>query len=279
CNVNCHSKCMYSVPQNCSRKNSVESNVSDDSRYMFGNDLIKQVQAEKGKIPLVVEKCIESVEARGMDYEGIYRKSGGVGQMRQIQLAFEKAETPNLIDEEKWNDICAVTSVLKQYFRELPNPLFTYELHSKFMEAIMMADSTEQMQTMTQLIQMLPIENFNTLKYLMLHLHRVQEGQKENLMTCKNLAVIFGPTLLRHKEENRDLLEMTYKIGVIEFILNNVDKLFIIKTLPSKSLPEEHRKAHLPPVAKGEDLSAVFANYASISALPAVPPRENAGYI
>lgn len=73
---------------------------------------------------------------KGMDYEGIYRKSGGVGQMRQIQQSFEKGEIPNLIDEEKWNDICAVTSVLKQYFRELPNPLFTYELHSKFMDAM-----------------------------------------------------------------------------------------------------------------------------------------------
>jgi hypothetical protein len=103
---------------------------------MFGNDLIKQIQAEKSKIPLVVEKCIESVESRGMDYEGIYRKSGGVGQMRQIQQAFEKGDELNLIDEEKWNDICAVTSVLKQYFRELPNPLFTYELHSKYIDAM-----------------------------------------------------------------------------------------------------------------------------------------------
>jgi hypothetical protein len=38
---------------------------ADNTRFMFGNDLIKQVQAEKSKIPLVVEKCIESVESRG----------------------------------------------------------------------------------------------------------------------------------------------------------------------------------------------------------------------
>jgi hypothetical protein len=159
---------------------------------MFGNDLIKQIQAEKSKIPLVVEKCIESVESRGMDYEGIYRKSGGVGQMRQIQQAFERGEIPNLIDEEKWNDICAVTSVLKQYFRELPNPLFTNELHSKYMDAmskflslikmvylianpfsfIVLPNSTEQLQAISQLIQTLPIENYNTLKYLMEHLDR-----------------------------------------------------------------------------------------------------------
>ncbi|CEI94880.1 hypothetical protein RMCBS344292_09084 [Rhizopus microsporus] len=279
CNVTCHSKCMYSVPQNCSRKSSLESNGHDDTRHMFGNDLVKQIQAEKSKIPLVVEKCIESVEARGMDYEGIYRKSGGVGQMRQIQLAFERGEVPNLIDEEKWNDICAVTSVLKQYFRELPNPLFTYELHPKYMDAMTISNSAEQLQTMTQLIQMLPIENFNTLKYLMEHLYRVQLRQKENLMTSKNLAVIFGPTLLRHKDENRDLLEMSYKIGVIEFILNNVDKLFVIETLGGKN-NTENRKVHLPPVNKGEDLSAVLANYNNdLTALPAVPPRENANYI
>lgn len=98
-------------------------------------------------------------------------------------------------------------------------------------------------------------------------------------MTSKNLAVIFGPTLLRHKDENRDLLEMSYKIGVIEFILNNVDKLFVIETLGGKN-NTENRKVHLPPVNKGEDLSTVLANYNNdLTALPAVPPRENANYI
>ncbi|KAL9546432.1 hypothetical protein MBANPS3_006663 [Mucor bainieri] len=313
CSIVCHSKCVYSVPQACYRKSSLDSSRSDadSTRHMFGNDLIKQVQAEKSKVPLVVEKCIESVESRGMDYEGIYRKSGGVGQMRQIQQSFEKGEIPNLIDEEKWNDICAITSVLKQYFRELPNPLFTYELHSKFMDTMMIASSAEQLQTMTQLIQTLPIENFNTLKYLMEHLDRVQKRNKENLMTSKNLAVIFGPTLLRDQDENRDLLEMNHKINAIEFILNHMDTLFVIETIMgsatntitslSSTAPNnaasDHRRIHLPPLQRGEDLSTLLGNYqsrhdestntaqscsstnASKTALAAVPPRPNAGYI
>ncbi|KAK4515918.1 uncharacterized protein ATC70_010876 [Mucor velutinosus] len=312
CGIVCHSKCVYSVPQACYRKSSLDNNRSDadSTRHMFGNDLIKQVQAEKSKVPLVVEKCIESVESRGMDYEGIYRKSGGVGQMRQIQQSFEKGEIPNLIDEEKWNDICAITSVLKQYFRELPNPLFTYELHSKFMDAMMIANSSEQLQAMTQLIQTLPIENFNTLKYLMEHLNRVQIRSKENLMTSKNLAVIFGPTLLRDQDENRDLLEMNHKINTIEFILNHMDTLFVIETimgsatntitsLSSTTLnntTSDHRRIHLPPLQRGEDLSTLLGNYqsrhdesttgqscsstsANKTTLAAVPPRPNAGYI
>ncbi|KAI9483983.1 MAG: hypothetical protein EXX96DRAFT_560379 [Benjaminiella poitrasii] len=314
CGVTCHSKCVYSVPQVCYRKADSDANA-DNSRPMFGNDLIKQIQAEKGKIPLIVEKCVESVELRGMDYEGIYRKSGGVGQMRQIQQAFEKGEILNLADEEKWNDICAITSVLKQYFRELPNPLFTYELHPKFMDAMMISDSKEQLQTMTQLIQTLPIENFNTLKYLMEHLNRIQNQSKENLMSSKNLAVIFGPTLLRHQDENRDLLEMNHKIGTIEYILNHMDTIFVIETISNNNTNSEHRRAHLPPLQKrNDDLNTILNSYqtlnnrtedgynttttssvatqpssivlppaaitaSSSTTLPAVPPRKNAGYI
>lgn len=70
-----------------------------------------------------------------MDYEGIYRKSGGASQMRTIQLLFEQGDEPDLEDVDEYNDICAVTSVLKQYFRELPNPLLTYELYPNFLEA------------------------------------------------------------------------------------------------------------------------------------------------
>lgn len=119
-------------------------------------------------------------------------------------------------------------------------------------------------------------------------------------MTSKNLAVIFGPTLLRHEDENRDLLEMNHKISAIEFILNHMDTLFVIETAISKSNnntitsisnSQEHRRIHLPPLQRGEDFSAILGTYQphgedvntsqqdSVSALPAVPPRQNAGYI
>lgn len=102
---------------------------------MFGMDLSELVAREERMVPLVVEKCIEAVEVRGMDYEGIYRKSGGAAQMRAIQQAFESGSPVDLTDDEEYNDICAVTSVLKHYFRQLPNPLLTFELYSSFIEA------------------------------------------------------------------------------------------------------------------------------------------------
>lgn len=138
---------------------------------------------------------------------------------------------------------------------------------------------------------------------------RIQQRNKENLMTSKNLAVIFGPTLLRDQDESRDLLEMNHKISAIEFILNHMDTLFIIETAMTKSnsstiltangnttlspsvttTSQDHRRMHLPALPRGEDLSILLSNYGSrsedsaqqdgVGALPAVPPRQNAGYI
>ncbi|CAO3643001.1 unnamed protein product [Cunninghamella blakesleeana] len=136
CHIACHTRCVYRASL-CQRKSSDSAN-SDQSQKVavFGQDLIKQIKLEQNQIPLVVRKCVEAVEKRGMDYEGIYRKSGGAGQMKAIQQSFEQNEDPNLCDEDQWNDICAVTSVLKQYFRDLPNPLFTYEHYQQFVNTI-----------------------------------------------------------------------------------------------------------------------------------------------
>lgn len=101
---------------------------------MFGTDLSEQAIKEDRMVPQIVEQCINAVETRGLDYEGIYRKSGGAGQMRMIQQSFEQGLPIDLDDVEEVNDICAVTSVLKHYFRQLPNPLLTYELYSQFIE-------------------------------------------------------------------------------------------------------------------------------------------------
>ena len=67
-----------------------------------------------------------------MNYEGIYRKTGGMGQTKLITQNFERGDEFDLEDLDKFNDVAAVTSCLKNFFRCLPNPLFTHELHEQF---------------------------------------------------------------------------------------------------------------------------------------------------
>lgn len=119
---------------------------------------------------------------------------------------------------------------------------------------------------------------------MLISVYRVQQRNKENLMTSKNLAVIFGPTLLRHQDENRDLMEMNHKINIIEFILNHVDTLFVTETTVISSIKvstsSDRRRAHVPPQREASS-SSLNSSYQDSLQVPAaaVPPRPNANYI
>ncbi|ORY95292.1 Rho GTPase activation protein [Syncephalastrum racemosum] len=162
-----------------------------------------------------------------MDFEGLYRKSGGSNIMRELQAVFDKGQIPDLFDD-KWGDICSVTSTLKMYFRELPDPLFTYQAHAQFMRAAALADRNNHIiPRLHGLLHALPEAHFAVISYLMKHLDRVQQHQEYNLMNRKNLALVFGPTLLRNQDDNADLTEMNLKIKIVDLILEHYDQLLL----------------------------------------------------
>jgi hypothetical protein len=72
-----------------------------------------------------------------MEYEGIYRKTGGSSLSKAITQLFEQGnyDSFDLNDIDRFNDINSITSVLKSYFRALPNPLLTHGLHELFVTA------------------------------------------------------------------------------------------------------------------------------------------------
>jgi len=69
CGVGCHQKCVSSCASTCTGSpgayaDEAESIVSITAT-IFGIELQKQLEAEGRDIPLLVEKCIKAVEARG----------------------------------------------------------------------------------------------------------------------------------------------------------------------------------------------------------------------
>lgn len=100
---------------------------------LFGSELAERADFERRQIPSIITRCIEEVELRGMDQEGIYRKSGGTGQINNVKEGFDKNENFDISDPDL--DIAAVTSVLKQYFRKLPTPLLTYDVYDAVLES------------------------------------------------------------------------------------------------------------------------------------------------
>jgi hypothetical protein len=108
--------------------------AAEHPSILFGSDLVERADYERRQIPSVVTRCIEEVELRGMDIEGIYRKTGGNSQVKLIQEGFDRTEDYDISDPGL--DITAVTSVLKQYFRRLPTPLLTFDVYDRVLESI-----------------------------------------------------------------------------------------------------------------------------------------------
>ncbi|CAK7227802.1 Rho-type gtpase-activating protein [Sporothrix bragantina] len=191
---------------------------------LFGSDLVERADYERRQIPSVVTRCIEEVELRGMDVEGIYRKTGGNSQVKAIQEGFEKQEDYDISDPGL--DITAVTSVLKQYFRKLPNPLLTFEVYDGVLESTSITDTTERCDHLRKTFKLLPVKHHDCLEFLMFHLSRVAQRERENLMSPKNLAVVFAPTILHTQNLEREMSDMHAKNLSIQFVIENSHTIF-----------------------------------------------------
>ncbi|EGN99745.1 hypothetical protein SERLA73DRAFT_52418 [Serpula lacrymans var. lacrymans S7.3] len=238
CHISIHARCVSHVQPSCSQQQ--HSSMRDEPSTqltplppsMFGRDLIEQVKADSKwgdrTIPILVEKCIDAVEALALDYEGIYRKTGGSGQSKAITQLFERGDYASfdLRDSDRFNDICSVTSVLKTYFRSLPVPLLTFDSHEEFIVASGIKDPALKTKTLQELVTQLPIEHHHTLRLLMLHLHRVREHSANNLMNARNLGVVFGPTLMRSRDPGSEFSDMAGKALSIEWLVDNAPSIF-----------------------------------------------------
>jgi len=90
------------------------------------------------------------------------------------------------------HDVNSVAGLLKQFFRELPDPLLTREFYGKFIDAARIDDDTMRRDSMHALINALPDPNYATLRALVLHLHRVQQSSEVNRMSTANLGICWA---------------------------------------------------------------------------------------
>uniref|UniRef100_W4VRB6 Putative rho gtpase activating protein at 1a n=1 Tax=Corethrella appendiculata TaxID=1370023 RepID=W4VRB6_9DIPT len=179
---------------------------------LFGAKLQSVVKREKRDIPFIISACVREVERRGMYEVGIYRVSGSASDLAKLKKSFETNayEAEQLLKEV---DIHSVTGILKSYLRDLPEALFTdlyyqrlFETYTKF------SNINEQLriEALQKIFNELPQPNKSTINLLLDHLIKIHQQEVENKMSLHNLAMVFGPTLLRPGPQNskqKDLLE------------------------------------------------------------------------
>lgn len=200
--------------------------VKPDSLLM-GYPIEKRIQLENTPIPLIVTRCIQEVEERGMTDEGIYRKSGASSQTQSIEEAFEKTYDQSFdFSEILSGDIAGVTSALKQYLRHLPYSLVHLDQYDNFVQAASHDQKEVAIEKLRAVVNSLPPAYKDCLNYVVSHLSRVMSKSEVNLMTPRNLAVCFAPTLVRHTEGEREIKDMQPRNDGTQMMIEYYDEIF-----------------------------------------------------
>ncbi|XP_017309931.1 rho GTPase-activating protein 27 isoform X1 [Ictalurus punctatus] len=193
---------------------------------VFGCHLDTLCHRENTTVPRFVEKCIKSVERRGLNIDGIYRVSGNLAVIQKLRHRADHEEDLDL-DDGQWEEIHVITGALKLFFRELPEPLFPFSFFDKFIAAIRISDPIQRVSYMQDLVRALPLPNHNTMEVLFRHLRKVVEHTDSNRMSFQSMAIVFGPTLLRPEVESGNMaVHMVFQNQIVELILNKYNEVF-----------------------------------------------------
>ncbi|XP_014841254.1 PREDICTED: rac GTPase-activating protein 1 isoform X1 [Poecilia mexicana] len=150
-------------------------------------------------IPPLVVHCVSEIEQRGLHEAGLYRLSGADRTVKDLKEKFLRSKTVPVLS--KVDDIHAITGLLKDFLRNLKEPLLTFRLNRAFMDAAEVSDEDNSIALMYQTISDLPQPNRDTLAFLILHLKRVADSL-DTKMDISNLARVFGPTIVGHAVPN-----------------------------------------------------------------------------
>ncbi|XP_026171732.1 LOW QUALITY PROTEIN: rho GTPase-activating protein 23-like [Mastacembelus armatus] len=217
----------------------------DDNKVLWGINIIKKAKKTSSPkafgvrledcqpavnhkfVPLIVEICCSVVEEMGLEYTGIYRVPGNNAMVFSLQEQLNKGMDINTA-EETWQDLNVISSLLKTFFRKLPESLFTDDKYSEFVAANRIEDAEDRLKTMKKLIHDLPDHYYHTLKFLVGHLKRVADHSEKNKMEPRNLALVFGPTLVRTSGDNMTdmVTHMPDRYRIVETLILHHDWFF-----------------------------------------------------
>ncbi|XP_075616078.1 rho GTPase-activating protein 29 isoform X1 [Balearica regulorum gibbericeps] len=261
CSLACHKKCLETLAIQCGHKK------LHGRLHLFGVEFAQAAKNVPDGIPFIIKKCTSEIESRALNVKGIYRVNGAKSRVEKLCQAFENGKDLVELSELYAHDI---SNVLKLYLRQLPEPLILFRLYNEFiglakesqnvneeLEAKQASPKSKKRQSICielnriiikikDLLKQLPVPNYNTLQYLIGHLHRVTEQSDENKMSASNLGIIFGPTLIRPRQTDAtvslsSLVDYPYQARVVELLITYYEKIFDVslKPLLSTSLSEE----------------------------------------
>ncbi|KAM5264809.1 rho GTPase-activating protein 7 isoform 2-T2 [Ctenodactylus gundi] len=161
-------------------------------RSVFGVPLTVNVQRTGQPLPQSIQQAMRYLRNHCLDQVGLFRKSGVKSRIQALRQMNESATDCVSYEGQSAYD---VADMLKQYFRDLPEPLMTNKLSETFLQIYQYVPKDQCLQAIKAAIMLLPDENREVLQTLLYFLSDVTAAVKENQMTPTNLAVCLAPSL------------------------------------------------------------------------------------
>uniref|UniRef100_A0A8R1I429 Rho-GAP domain-containing protein n=1 Tax=Caenorhabditis japonica TaxID=281687 RepID=A0A8R1I429_CAEJA len=203
---------------------------------------IDDVDPHALQVPKIVENCTQYLMTYGLTQVGLFRVAGNTKRCRQLRNALEKVGGGAVINDNMVENTTAhdVATLLKEYFRDLPQSLLPAEHYSAYIGAAKF-NIEERIEAIRLLFALLVSPNLDTLFVLLKFLHEVSchsadrsNGADEiivgNKMDARNLATIFAPSILRvdHDKLQETLAENELQVTIVETMISNVEEIFKI---------------------------------------------------
>jgi len=173
-------------------------------------------------VPAVVVACVEVLD-QNLLKEGLFRIPGRMTDILEMKISFEQGKGLGI--EEP--DPHAVAGLLAQFFRELPEPLLTHSLYHKWVAIPKMTEEDKKPKKCVRLLRRLPPANHNLLTHFIEFLTRIAKHSGANRMGARNLALVFGASLLNPADdEEYDLVNIKAQCDLVELMINHYSAIF-----------------------------------------------------
>ncbi|CAJ1063315.1 rho GTPase-activating protein 7 isoform X2 [Xyrichtys novacula] len=170
-------------------------------RRVFGVPLLHSVQQTGEPLPPSILRALVHLRTECLDQVGLFRKSGVKSRIQYLRELVESDPDRVSYDGQSAYD---VADMVKQYFRDLPEPIFTSRLCESFLHIYQYFPKDQQLVAAQAAILLLPDQNREALRTLLFFLRDVVACVDENQMTPTNIAVCLAPSLFHLNNLKRD---------------------------------------------------------------------------
>ncbi|KAM8975390.1 stAR-related lipid transfer protein 13 isoform 2-T2 [Pelodytes ibericus] len=182
-------------------------------KNVFGVPLMVHVQRTGQPLPQSIQQALRFLRSNCLDQVGLFRKSGVKSRIQALRQMNESCP-----DNVNYEEQCAydVADMMKQFFRDLPEPLLTSKLGETFLHIYQYVPKDQRLQAVQSAIMLMSDENREVLHTLLCFLRDVSSVE-ENQMTPMNLAVCLAPSLfhlnLLKKDNSPRAIQKKYATG------------------------------------------------------------------